>query len=325
MENTQNNYRILLVDDEQNVLNALRRELTAPPLGRNHYEIEAFTSPVEALERAKTQSFDLVISDYQMPEMNGLAFLKEFARLHPDAARIVISGNADLDAIRAAVNDSHVYRFITKPWHDYYLKGSVSQALYWRHHTLENRRLADALRARGTELPPPNQDELCKVMVVDDDVAVLNALHRELTHHSNLDYIFSAMRYEKTGVPDTTGGLHYKFDVDTYSSPYKALQAAREIPYQCVIADYRMPEMDGVEFLQALEAVQPQCAKIMMSGMSDMNVVLGAINAAHVFSFFNKPWNEYELKSSISQAVAQRQLLLENQLLATLLKSQTAG
>lgn len=324
MDTSIHNYRVLLVDDEQNVLNALRRELTTPPLGHNHYEVEAFASPAEALERAKTQSFDLVIADYLMPDMDGLTFLKEFAKIQPNAARLVLSGQADNAAIRAAINDSHVYRFLTKPWHDYYLKGSVSQALSWREHMLENKRLADEVRRRGVEHAHLDEGELCQVMVVDDDEAVVNAIYRELTHHSNFDDIFSAMRHEQSGAPESSGVLRYKFIVNTFTSPLKALQAAKGMPYHCVITDYRMPEMDGIEFLQKFEALQPDCARIMMSAHADMEIMLGAINDAHVFSFFNKPWNEFELKSSLSQAVAERQIMMANRLLALALKQQTS-
>jgi len=324
MEPLVKNYRLLLVDDEQNVLNALRRELTTPPLGHNHYEIETFTSPAEALERAKTQAFDLVVADYLMPGMDGLTFLKAFAQLQPDAARIVISGHADNQPIHDAINDSHVYRFITKPWHDYYLKGSISQALAWREHVLENRRLAD--EARRLQLPQPSmdKDEFSPILVVDDDEAVNNALHRELSQHTDFDDIIDAMHFEKTGTAGSAA-LHHKFIVYTFTSPHKALQAAREIPFHCVIADYRMPEMEGIEFLQELEAIQPDCARIMMSGYTDLDIMLGAINDAHVFSFFNKPWNEFELKSSVTQAVIQRRVLLENRLLAAAIKQHHQG
>lgn len=313
------NYRILLVDDEQNVLNALRRELTTPPLGHNHYEVETFTSAIEALERAKVQAFDMVISDYLMPGMDGLTFLKAFAEIQPDAARIIISGQADNLAIREAINDSHIYRFITKPWHDYYLKGSVSQALAWRKQVLENRQLADQVRSQNLAQPLYDEGDFCQVAVVDDDESVANAIYRELTHPTNFEGIFGSMRFEATGHPDSVSHM-YKFIVYTFSSPQKALLAAKEMPFHCVVSDYRMPEMDGIEFLQKWEAIQPDCAKIMMSAYTDMEILLGAINDAHVFSFFNKPWNEFELKSSIVHAISQRRLQMENRMLAAMLK-----
>ena len=79
-------YRILIVDDEQNVLNALRREL------KDEYFVETFSNPVAALEHCHNVAFDLVIADYQMPEMSGIQFLKQFGKLQPEAMRLVLSG-----------------------------------------------------------------------------------------------------------------------------------------------------------------------------------------------------------------------------------------
>jgi response regulator RpfG family c-di-GMP phosphodiesterase len=319
MEPALKHYRILLVDDEPEVLNALRRELSSPPLGHNHYAIETFTSAEEALECARSQPFDLAISDFLMPGMDGLEFLREFAQIRPDAVRILISGRADNETIRAAINDTHIYRCISKPWHDYYLKGSVSQALAWRDEVLENRRLADEMRKLGLPQPPAPPADYHAIMVVDDEEGITSALYRELTHHSNFDDLFDAMRLEKTG-EHSSKILRHKFFVDTFNVPQKALDAAGRTKYDCIIADYRMPGMDGVELLQSIRKIQPDCALIMISAYTDSQILLGAINDAHVYSFFYKPWNAFELKSSIIQAIAQRDLLLENSRLAEALK-----
>ncbi|MGZ5780088.1 MAG: response regulator, partial [Burkholderiaceae bacterium] len=64
----------LLVDDEINVLNALQRTLRQK-IGASELTIEVLTDPVQALERVGEKAFDLVISDYRMPIMNGIEFL----------------------------------------------------------------------------------------------------------------------------------------------------------------------------------------------------------------------------------------------------------
>src|SRR3989339_448201 len=128
-------YRILLVDDEQNVLNALRREL------QDEYEIESFSNLAEALKRCHDVQFDLVIADYQMPEMNGIQFLKQFGKLQPDAIRIILSGQADTNVLINSINETHIYRFIDKPWDKTELAGTIAQALAYRKVLLENRQL----------------------------------------------------------------------------------------------------------------------------------------------------------------------------------------
>ena len=78
-------HKVLLVDDEQNVLNALRRELNG------FFEIKTFDKPAEALEFCRKISFDLVVADYLMPDMNGLEFLKQFKLLQPDASLLLFT------------------------------------------------------------------------------------------------------------------------------------------------------------------------------------------------------------------------------------------
>lgn len=139
--------RILLVDDEENILRALRRSLA-----REEYTIEDFSEPAAALARAEVVPFDLVLSDYRMPQMDGVAFLTRFKALHPDAARMIISGQADLEGLLAAINEAEIQRFISKPWENYDLRTSIRQALAHREVVLQNRRLADQVRRQQVRL-----------------------------------------------------------------------------------------------------------------------------------------------------------------------------
>lgn len=142
-------YRIMLVDDEINVLSALKRALMTIPiddLDGDRPEIETFISARDALARIRAKPVDLIISDYRMPEMSGVDFLSAAVELQPDAARLVLSGQADLAAVIDAINRVHIFRFIGKPWHDFELKSAVIQALAARALVVENRRLADLVR-----------------------------------------------------------------------------------------------------------------------------------------------------------------------------------
>jgi DNA-binding NtrC family response regulator len=144
-------YRIILVDDEINILSALKRALLTIPfddLDGERPEIETFVSAPQALARIKIKPVDLVISDYRMPDMNGVEFLAKVVDAQPDVARLILSGQADLDVVIDAINRVQVFRFISKPWHDYELKTAVAQALAARSLVLENRRLADLVRVQ---------------------------------------------------------------------------------------------------------------------------------------------------------------------------------
>lgn len=141
-------HRILLVDDEQNVLNALRRIFSASSGEKGQvFQIELFTSPLQALKRAENgAAFDLVLSDYRMPDMNGVDFLTAFRQLQPNAVRLILSGYTDLEALIGAINEAQIFRFIAKPWKQYELISAVTQALAHHDLLLENQRLADQVR-----------------------------------------------------------------------------------------------------------------------------------------------------------------------------------
>ena len=148
-------YRIMLVDDEPNILSALRRALGKigpDELDGNRPIIEWFSSGDEALKRANEASFDLVISDFRMPEMDGLEFLKLMVERQPTVARIVLSGYTDLDSVVAAVNEVQIFRYMSKPWNDAELRLIVRQALAQRALLMENQRLADLVRAQQRQL-----------------------------------------------------------------------------------------------------------------------------------------------------------------------------
>lgn len=146
--------RLMLVDDEVNVLNSLRRALNAMPedaIG-GPVCLETFSSPQQALARASEMHFDLVISDYHMPEMDGVSFLEKLRALQPDAARLILSGYADLKALIAAINRAEIYRFVGKPWNDHDLALTIRQALEHRQLVTENARLADLVRVQQGSL-----------------------------------------------------------------------------------------------------------------------------------------------------------------------------
>jgi len=122
----------MLVDDEQNILNALRRCLAlidATQIDGDAIVVETFISPEAALARGEERDFDLVLSDYRMPSMNGVEFLTRFMRLQPDVPRVIVSAYADREAIIAAVNETNLSRFIQKPWNDDELRATVTAVL----------------------------------------------------------------------------------------------------------------------------------------------------------------------------------------------------
>ena len=317
-------YQVMIVDDEASIVSAVRRELSTPPLGHYSYQVEGFTDPAAALERAKTKKFDAVISDYRMPGMDGLEFLKALAALQPECARLVLSGQTDMESLIRMVNETHIYRFIPKPWHDYFLKSSLSQAIDYATVVTENKRLANLVRERGIAISALDTGEIDQILIVDDDPGILASLSRILTRHGRVDDLFAAIQAE---VANRERPLldESRISVQITPSPRHALLMAKELTFSCIISDYRMPEMNGVELLQKFAEEQPDCARLMISGEISQDELIIAVDIAHIFGFISKPWQDFELKLSIAQALAWRRMQRENRTLAEMVKAAGAG
>ncbi len=139
--------KILCVDDEPNVLSSLKRLFIDEP-----YEILTAISGQDGLKILEQENVQLVISDYRMPGMNGVEFLKEVYSHWPDTVRIVLSGYADTAAIVSAINEGHIYKFIPKPWNDDELKVTISNAVERYSLFKKNRELSAELQRKNREL-----------------------------------------------------------------------------------------------------------------------------------------------------------------------------
>ncbi|HCZ14623.1 MAG TPA: response regulator [Candidatus Accumulibacter sp.] len=148
--------RILIVDDEENILKSLRRLLAMTPCSAGGkafpLTVDTCNDPLQALEKAFETPYDLVLSDYRMPGMDGVAFLKEFRELQPNAARLILSGYADLNGLIAAINEAGIVRFIAKPWNNYELVATIAQALAYQELQNETQRMADEARLQLGQL-----------------------------------------------------------------------------------------------------------------------------------------------------------------------------
>jgi two-component system, probable response regulator PhcQ len=127
---------ILLVDDEPNVSEALKRALRREP-----YEFLTATSAADAQKVLAVQHIDVVISDEQMPGMPGSEFLAVVRKEYPHTIRMVLSGQASLDAAVRAINEGEVHRFFLKPCNPTDLIVSVRQALAHKRLEDQSRRL----------------------------------------------------------------------------------------------------------------------------------------------------------------------------------------
>ena len=115
---------VVLVDDDSLVLATLKVALADQPL-----RLLTFSSPGAALGMLQSEPAEVVISDLDMPEMDGVTLLIKAREARPDAARILLTGRATLQATLKAVNEAEVFRVLTKPFAPAELRETVARAL----------------------------------------------------------------------------------------------------------------------------------------------------------------------------------------------------
>lgn len=142
--------RVVLVDDEAPVLSALQRALR--PLAREGIRVESYTRPHDALRRLGEVPVDVLVSDYRMPEMDGLALLSAAMTLQPHAIRMILSASSDFDVVMQAVNKVGLYRYLSKPWDDAHWRVEITTAVQRASREREERELAAAMRHQRGEL-----------------------------------------------------------------------------------------------------------------------------------------------------------------------------
>ena len=124
------------------------------------------------------------------------------------------------------------------------------------------------------------------VMIVDDEEMVATALRSFLE-------------------------LETSYRVLTYTSPTRALDALGDTAVNVVIADFMMPEMDGITFLRRLRDEQPQATRILLTGYADKENAIRAINEAGLYYYLEKPWSNEHLKLVIRNGVERSALFRE--------------
>lgn len=151
--------RFLLLDDEINILYALQRTLRQQ-LHDADVQLELFTEPQKALQRMGQVTFDFIIADYNMPYMNGVDFLRLAKEMQPDAVRLMLSASEDFSIVMDALNEAEVFRYITKPWQVADLEEIIRLALARKDQALEDRHLAEEMRATHGDLTPQEKEAL---------------------------------------------------------------------------------------------------------------------------------------------------------------------
>ncbi|MCP4401397.1 MAG: response regulator [bacterium] len=123
MTNTTTDGKILVADDEK-----ATRELLAHALSSKGFVVETAVDGLDALEKIKKQSFDLLVTDLLMPNMNGLDLMQESCEIYPDLIVIVVTANATLETALQALKQG-AYDYIIKPFDPEYIVPVIERGL----------------------------------------------------------------------------------------------------------------------------------------------------------------------------------------------------
>ena len=164
--------KLLLVDDEPNLTSALVRSLD-----RKQFEIFTADSAQQGLMILAGNDIDVVVSDERMPGMTGSQFLSEVRKKWPNTIRMILSGQADLEAAVRAINEGEVYRFLLKPCHPQELQMTILQGLQHKKLVAQSRKLLMEHQKNMNLLEALEKDNpgITKVDMDDDGVIDMEA------------------------------------------------------------------------------------------------------------------------------------------------------
>jgi DNA-binding NtrC family response regulator len=268
---------VLIVDDDPALLQALPQTLR---LRMSGVIVDTADSAVRALEQISERDYDAIVTDIKMPGMDGLTLLAEILARRPDTPTLMITGHGEYDLALQCLRGG-AYDFIQKPIDRDRFVASLQRAIEAR---AQNRRAKDrrlALERCAIELEKVAQKLGCdeaRVLIVDDDRALLQALPETL-------------RLRMSGVI-----------VDTADSAVAALERLSTRDYDAIVADIKMPGMDGLSLLAEILARRPDTPTLMITGHGEYDLALQCLRGG-AYDFIQKPIDRDRFVASLHRAI----------------------
>ena len=257
---------VLFVDDEERVLHALAG------LFQGTYEVHTATSGAEALELLKQKRILVIVSDQRMPGMTGVELLREARTAAPSAVRLLLTGYSDFGAIVSSVNESEIFRYITKPWQQAELEATVGEAV-------EVAIAAEAAEAGGRHYERANG-----TVVVLGQPALARSV-RELS--------LGAL------------GVREAYDDDT------VLDLVSQEEIGVVVSELRSGAEEPEALLHVLKKTSPHTQLVAISDIPDPDLAIRLINEARIHRYLGKPVNLSLLQQAVVSGL-QRYARLED-------------
>jgi response regulator RpfG family c-di-GMP phosphodiesterase len=285
-----NTDRVLIVDDDELILKALARILESAG-----YEARCYQGPDEALGAIEKDAPVVVISDYMMPGMDGVTFLKHARARFPAAVRILCTAAEDFRIAAQAVNSGEVFRIISKPWHQQELISTVNQAAEASRLRRENERLTAEVQRQNGQLREINLrlEEMVKIRtqaLLEGLIAALDYRDAETQWHSRRVSLYARRLAQQLGVqePELTviehGALLH--DIGKIGVRDRVLLKPGSLTNEEWVEMKRHPEL-GWALLQRVDYLRPASSIVLQhqekwdgsgypGGLKGSDIVIGA-------------------------------------------------
>jgi response regulator RpfG family c-di-GMP phosphodiesterase len=282
--------RVLIVDDDELILKALARILES-----SGFQARCYLTPDEALAALEAEDPVVVISDYMMPTMDGVSFLKLVRARLPGAVRILCTAAEDFRVALQAVNTGEVFRIISKPWHQQELLATVNQASEAARLRRENERLTAEVQRQNERLREMNGrlEEMVRARtqaLLEGLIAALDYRDAETQWHSRRVSLYARRLAEQLGIlePELTviehGALLH--DIGKIGVRDRVLLKPGPLTAEEWTEMRRHPEL-GWALLQRVDYLRPASAIVLEHqekwdgtgyprGLSGASIVIGA-------------------------------------------------
>jgi serine/threonine-protein kinase len=329
---TDNRPRLLFVDDEQRVLNSMRI------MFRRQFDLFLASHGAEALDIVKDKNIDVIVADHRMPKMTGVEVLSKVRTLSPRTVRILLTGYADLDAVEGSINESEVFRFLTKPCAPKQLRETIELAARLAREAPAPEAAAELTPADTLEIIMESDTvtEVGGEKAHEQETAAARALTERIARTDRMEApVFppaeQAAPPQSAARPKLASGLGivvFSSDNEVIDTVQKAVRgrlpvynAGNIVHVVKILAEHKPGVLvtdvsDDKATIQAMTARLkehvPQLVTIAVSQHRDVLDMVWLINHGQIFRFLRKPLSAGRCAISLQAALQHHRLLLKN-------------
>ncbi|HEX5046576.1 MAG TPA: response regulator [Gammaproteobacteria bacterium] len=323
--------RLLFVDDEQRVLNSMRI------MFRRQFDLFLASHGAEALDIVKDKDIDVIVADHRMPKMTGVEVLSKVRTMSPRTVRILLTGYADLDAVEGSINDSEVFRFLTKPCAPKQLRETIELAAKLAREAPAPD-VQDTLSPEDTLEIVMESDTVKEITSQNRAAAVPAAATAHKEDRASSTDIMQAPQFPPAAdaaaaepskrLATGLGIVVFSSDNDVIDNVQKAVRGrlpvynAGNIVHVIKIIDEHRPGVLVTDVSEDKATIQsmtarlkehlPQLVTIAVSQHRDVLDMVWLINHGQIFRFLRKPLSAGRCAISLQAALQHHRLLLKN-------------